>query len=181
MYLAARAVRLRRVRDDDLSAFAKWEMDPGRMTTLSNWVALPSEAAAKERIAKWSANEKDDLGFAIETLEDPPVLAGNIHLWGALQGPVRDARDEPGFRNRAVRDPDHGRTAKIESICEDGPAHQLCAQRRWCEPGLHGYRRRARAGLRSVGAVQQSADGMAEPAPARGLRAARAAAHAGAL
>ena len=31
------------------------------MTTLSNWVAPPSEAAAKERIAKWSANE---LGLA---------------------------------------------------------------------------------------------------------------------
>jgi RimJ/RimL family protein N-acetyltransferase len=27
--------------------------------------------------------EKDDLGFAIETLDDPPVLAGNIGLWGA--------------------------------------------------------------------------------------------------
>jgi hypothetical protein len=46
-------------------------------------VAPPSEAAAKERIAKWSANEKDDLGFAIETLDDPPVLVGNIGLWGA--------------------------------------------------------------------------------------------------
>jgi len=29
------------------------------------------------------ANEKDDLGFAIETLEDPPVLVGLIGLWGA--------------------------------------------------------------------------------------------------
>ena len=53
------------------------------MATLSSWVAPPSEAAAKERIAKWSANEKDDLGFAIETLDDPPVLVGNIGLWGA--------------------------------------------------------------------------------------------------
>ena len=58
-------VRLRGMRDDDLPTLAKWEMDPGRMATLSNWVAPPSEAAAKERIAKWSANEKDDLGFAI--------------------------------------------------------------------------------------------------------------------
>ena len=33
--------------------------------------------------AKWSANQKDDLGFAIETLDDPPVLVGNIGLWGA--------------------------------------------------------------------------------------------------
>src|SRR5690348_16785518 len=68
--------------DDDLPTLAKWEMDPGRMTTLTNKVAPPSEAAAKERIAKWSANEKDDLGFAIETLDDPPVLVGNIGLFG---------------------------------------------------------------------------------------------------
>ena len=34
-------------------------------------------------IAKWSANDKDELGFAIETLEDPPVLVGHIGLWGA--------------------------------------------------------------------------------------------------
>jgi len=81
--LAGERVRLRGVRDDDLPTLAKWEMDPGRMATLSNWVAPPSEAAAKERIAKWSANEKDDLGFAIETLEDPAVLVGNVGLWGA--------------------------------------------------------------------------------------------------
>src|SRR5438067_7462951 len=81
--LVGERVRLRGVREDDLPTLAKWEMDPGRMTTLSNWVAPPSEAAAKERIAKWSANEKDDLGFAVETLEDPPVLVGNIGLWGA--------------------------------------------------------------------------------------------------
>ena len=72
--LVGERVRLRGVRDDDLPTLAKWEMDPGRMTTLTNKVAPPSEAAAKERIAKWSANEKDDLGFAIETLGDPPVL-----------------------------------------------------------------------------------------------------------
>jgi RimJ/RimL family protein N-acetyltransferase len=76
-------VRLRGVREDDLATLAKWEMDPGRMATLSSRVAPPSEATAKERIAKWSANEKDDLGFAIETLEDPPVLVGLIGLWGA--------------------------------------------------------------------------------------------------
>jgi RimJ/RimL family protein N-acetyltransferase len=39
--------------------------------------------AAKERIAKWNVNDKDDLGFAIETLDDAPVLVGNIGLWGA--------------------------------------------------------------------------------------------------
>jgi len=81
--LVGERVRLRGVRDDDLSTLAKWEMDPGRMATLSDRVAPPSEAAAKEQIAKWSANEKDDLGFAIETLDDPPVLVGNILWWGA--------------------------------------------------------------------------------------------------
>jgi RimJ/RimL family protein N-acetyltransferase len=81
--LAGERVRLRGVREDDLPALAKWEMDPGRMATLSNWVVPPSEAAAKERIAKWSANQQDDVSFAIETLGDPPVLAGNIGLWGA--------------------------------------------------------------------------------------------------
>ena len=81
--LVGERVRLRGVQDDDLPTLAKWEMDPGRMATLSNWVAPPSEAAAKERIARWSANEKDNLGFAIEALDDPPVLVGNIGLWGA--------------------------------------------------------------------------------------------------
>jgi RimJ/RimL family protein N-acetyltransferase len=81
--LAGERVRLRGVREDDLPALAKWEMDPGRMATLSNWVVPPSEAAAKERIAKWSANQQDDVSFAVETLGDPPVLAGNIGLWGA--------------------------------------------------------------------------------------------------
>jgi RimJ/RimL family protein N-acetyltransferase len=81
--LAGERVRLRGVRDEDLPTLAKWEMDPGRMATLSNWVVPPSEAAAKERIAKWSANEQDNLGFAIETLDDPPVLVGNVGMWGA--------------------------------------------------------------------------------------------------
>jgi hypothetical protein len=53
------------------------------MATLPSWVAPPSEAAAKERIAKWSASQKDDPGFAIDTLGDRPVLAANIGLWGA--------------------------------------------------------------------------------------------------
>jgi RimJ/RimL family protein N-acetyltransferase len=81
--LGGERVRLRGVRDDDLPTLAKWEMDPGRMATLSNWVVPLSEAAARERIASWSANDKDNVGFAIETLADPPVLVGNIHLWGA--------------------------------------------------------------------------------------------------
>jgi RimJ/RimL family protein N-acetyltransferase len=81
--LVGELIRLRGVRDDDLPVLAAWEMDPGRMATLSSWVVPPSEAAARERVAKWSANSKDDLGFAIETLDDPPVLAGNVGLWGA--------------------------------------------------------------------------------------------------
>jgi RimJ/RimL family protein N-acetyltransferase len=80
--LVGELVRLRGVRDEDLPALATWELDPGRLATLSNRVTPPSEAAARERIAKWSANEKDDVGFAIETLGDPPVLAGNLHLFG---------------------------------------------------------------------------------------------------
>jgi hypothetical protein len=50
--LVGERVRLRGVRDDDLPTLAKWEMDPGRMATLSSRVAPPSEAAAKEWIAK---------------------------------------------------------------------------------------------------------------------------------
>lgn len=76
-------VRLRGLHDDDLASLARWEMDPGRLTTGSDWVVPPSEAAARERIAKWCANDKDDIGFAIETLDDPPVLVGNVGLWGA--------------------------------------------------------------------------------------------------
>ena len=79
--LVGERVRLRGLRDDDLPVLARWEMDPGRMTTLSNRLTPPSEAAARERIAKWSVNEKDDLGLAIETLDDPPVLVGNIGLF----------------------------------------------------------------------------------------------------
>jgi RimJ/RimL family protein N-acetyltransferase len=78
--LVGERVRLRGVRDDDLPALAIWEMDPGRLITLSNWAAPPSEGAAKERIRKRSANESDDLGFAIETLGDPPALVGRIWL-----------------------------------------------------------------------------------------------------
>jgi RimJ/RimL family protein N-acetyltransferase len=79
--LAGELVRLRGVRDNDLPTLARWEMDAGRMTTLSNWVAPPSEAAARDRIANWSRNEVD-LAFAIETLDNPPALVGNVGLWG---------------------------------------------------------------------------------------------------
>ncbi|HEX3490750.1 MAG TPA: GNAT family protein [Streptosporangiaceae bacterium] len=81
--LVGQRVRLRGLRDDDLADLARWEMDPGRMATLSGWVVPPSEAAGRERVAKWSANDKDDVGFSIETLDDPPVLVGNVGLWGA--------------------------------------------------------------------------------------------------
>ena len=81
--LVGERVRLRGVRDDDLPALARWEMDAGRMATLSNWVVPPSEAAARERIAGWTANQKDDVSFAIETLDDPPVLVGTVAMWGA--------------------------------------------------------------------------------------------------
>ena len=81
--LIGERVRLRGVRDDDLPILAKWEMDPGRTATLRNWVIPPSEASAKEFIAKSSANQKDDVCFAIETLDDPPLLAGLVGIWGA--------------------------------------------------------------------------------------------------
>jgi RimJ/RimL family protein N-acetyltransferase len=81
--LTGERVRLRGVRDEDLPVLAKWEMDSGRMATQSNWVVPPSESAAREHVAKWSANDKDDVGFAIETLDDQPVLVGNLGLWGA--------------------------------------------------------------------------------------------------
>ncbi len=81
--LQGERVRLRALRDDDLASLARWEMDAGRMVTASNWVVPPSEATAKENLAKWSANNKDDVGFAIETLGDPAVLVGNVGLWGA--------------------------------------------------------------------------------------------------
>lgn len=58
-------------------------MDPGLMATMSNWILRPSEAAAKERIAAWCANDKQDLGLAIETIDDPAVVVGHIELSGA--------------------------------------------------------------------------------------------------
>jgi RimJ/RimL family protein N-acetyltransferase len=76
-------VRLRGVRDDDLPTLAKWEMDPGRAATLGTQVVPPSEASAREFIAMSSANERDDVGFAVETLDDPPLLVGLVKLWGA--------------------------------------------------------------------------------------------------
>ncbi|HEY2518746.1 MAG TPA: GNAT family protein [Streptosporangiaceae bacterium] len=79
--LAGDRVRLRGVREDEVATLARWEMDAGREVTLMARVAPPSEAAAKERIAKWSANEDDTLGFAIETLDDPAVLVGHVSIF----------------------------------------------------------------------------------------------------
>lgn len=81
--LVGERVRLRGLQEEDLPTLARWEMDPGRMATSWDRVAPPSEAAAKDRIAKWCTNDKDDLGFAIETLDDPPTLVGNVGLFGA--------------------------------------------------------------------------------------------------
>jgi len=75
-------VRLRSLRDEDLPQLARWEMDPATAATLTNWVIPPSEAAAKERIGKWCANDNGDVGFAIETLAEPPVLVGSLQLVG---------------------------------------------------------------------------------------------------
>jgi RimJ/RimL family protein N-acetyltransferase len=88
--LVGERVWLRCVREDDLAVLAGWEMDAGRAVTLTNRVAPPSEAAAKERIARWSANDGDSLGFAIETLADPAVLVGHVSIF-SIQAKDRHA------------------------------------------------------------------------------------------
>jgi RimJ/RimL family protein N-acetyltransferase len=80
--LVGELVRLRGVRDDDLPVLARWEMDPGRQATASTSLTPRSEAAERESLAKRFANDGDNAGFAIETLEDPPVLVGNMGLRG---------------------------------------------------------------------------------------------------
>ena len=67
--LVGERVRLRGVRDDDLPTLARWEMDAGRTATLRTWVIPPSEASAREFIAMKSANDKDDVGFAVVDVE----------------------------------------------------------------------------------------------------------------
>jgi RimJ/RimL family protein N-acetyltransferase len=62
------------------SRSGRWIPDPWPRLQ-AGWPRRPRPP--KERIAKWSANDKDDLGFAIETLDDPPVLVSNIQLFGA--------------------------------------------------------------------------------------------------
>jgi RimJ/RimL family protein N-acetyltransferase len=80
--LVGERVRLRGLLEDDLPVMARWEMDAGRMTTLSNRIAPQSEAAMKDQLAKWCANDGDNLGFAIVALDGPQPLVGNIALWG---------------------------------------------------------------------------------------------------
>ena len=79
--LAGDRVRLRGVRDDEVATLARWEMDAGRSVTLNHRVAPQSEAASREVIAKWSANDGDTLGFAVETLADPAGLVGHISIF----------------------------------------------------------------------------------------------------
>ena len=79
--LAGDQVRLRGVRDDEVATLARWEMDAGRSVTLNHRVAPQSEAACRELVAKWSANDGDTLGFAIETLAAPAVLVGHINIF----------------------------------------------------------------------------------------------------
>ncbi|HXP57101.1 MAG TPA: GNAT family protein [Streptosporangiaceae bacterium] len=80
--LVGERVRLRPVLEDDLPTLAQWEMDLGRSVMLLERVAPPSEAAARERLAKWSANEGDDLGFTIVALDGPQPLVGHIIVFG---------------------------------------------------------------------------------------------------
>jgi RimJ/RimL family protein N-acetyltransferase len=80
--LVGQRVQLRGLLEDDLPVLARWEMDAGRMTMLSSRVAPRSEAAAKEQLAKWCANDGDALGFSIVALDGPQLLVGGINLWG---------------------------------------------------------------------------------------------------
>jgi RimJ/RimL family protein N-acetyltransferase len=75
-------IGLRGLLDDDLATLARWEMDPGRLTTLSDRVAPQSEAAARERIAQRCANDGDNLGFAVVKLDGAVELIGQISLAG---------------------------------------------------------------------------------------------------
>ena len=75
-------VRLRPLLEDDVPTLAQWEMDPGRSVMLLDRVAPPSEAAAREKLAKWSANEGNELGFTIVAQDGPQQLVGHIIVFG---------------------------------------------------------------------------------------------------
>ena len=80
--LVGERVRLRGVRDDDLPALAKWEMDPGRMATLSTgWPRRRGRGEGAHREVEREREGRPRLRH--RTLDDPPVLAGNIGLWDA--------------------------------------------------------------------------------------------------
>jgi hypothetical protein len=142
--LVGERVRLRGVRDDDLPALARWEMDPGRLITLSNWVAPPSEAAAKERIAKRSANEKDDLGL-------PSRRSTTRRYWSAASGcPLRARAPRTGGRRSGSRTRIRGEASAADSP----PARPALSAR---------CRSSASPGRRGPGAHQP---GRAPPVPA---------------
>jgi hypothetical protein len=53
-------------------------------------------------------NQEEDLGFAIETLDDPPVLVSKIGLWGrgsrtGVRRPDRLGRDYIGEATEWIR------------------------------------------------------------------------------
>lgn len=78
-------VRLRGLRDDDLPHLVRWQQDPAIAVLQSNYVVPPSEAAAREVFARWSANQAADVGFCIETLsadDRPAELVGHLGLFG---------------------------------------------------------------------------------------------------
>jgi RimJ/RimL family protein N-acetyltransferase len=75
-------VGLRGVLDDDLAILARWDMDPGRLTTLTDRVTPQSEAAARERLAQRCANDGESLGFAIVKLDGAIELIGTVSLFG---------------------------------------------------------------------------------------------------
>jgi RimJ/RimL family protein N-acetyltransferase len=88
--LAGERVGLRGVLDDDLATLARWDMDPGRLTTLTNQVTPQSEASARERITQRCANDGDSISFAIVKLDGPAELVGNVSLFG-IQAKDRSA------------------------------------------------------------------------------------------
>jgi RimJ/RimL family protein N-acetyltransferase len=80
--LVGQRVRLRGVREADLASLSGWLMDPA-IAMMQTYRALPvSEATAKAKFANWSSNEREDVGFAVETRDADPVLVGHVSLFG---------------------------------------------------------------------------------------------------
>jgi RimJ/RimL family protein N-acetyltransferase len=80
--LVGERVQLRALAEDDLPTLARWEMDPGRMVTLTDRVAPPSEARARERFTRMCANDGADVGFSVVALDDPQPLVGSVSMFG---------------------------------------------------------------------------------------------------